>query len=208
MKDRIINVLKKWQQAVNEKVTMKPEEKEWLITLIEETCNLIDDLEKDEKFPTEQIEHLCLSPYMPAHCFMDPDCCGIFNVLNEDNMVICNECGMTISDAIDNIMKQGEEMNPTCVVVDKKEYKFKKKWDESINVNWMKESRIEINKIIDAYNYWQIEDDFNKGKALFVLTKIKYGKQIIGTQDGGDDYWDELDEMEQFVLHKIEQERS
>ena len=110
--------------------------------------------------------------------------------------------------AIDNIMKQGEEMNSTCVVVDKKEYKFKKKWDESINVNWMKESRIEINKIIDAYNYWQIEDDFNKGKALFVLTKIKYGKQIIGTQDGGDDYWDELDEMEQFVLHKIEQERS
>jgi hypothetical protein len=31
------------------------------------------------------------------------------------------------------------------------------------------------------------------------LAKIEYGKQTIGSQDGGSGYWDELDEMEQFV---------
>lgn len=44
-----------------------------------------------------------------------------------------------------------------------------------------------------------MEDDFDKEKKKFVLSKIEYGKQTIGSRDGGSGYWDELDEMEKFV---------
>ena len=79
------------------------------------------------------------------------------------------------------------------------EYKFKQKWDENTDISWWKTSRIELNKIIEVYNNWQMEDDFDKDKARLVLAKIEYGKQTIGSQDGGSGYWDELDEMETFV---------
>jgi hypothetical protein len=79
------------------------------------------------------------------------------------------------------------------------EYKFKQKWDENTDISWWKTSRIELNKIIEVYNKWQIDDDFDKDKARLVLANIEYGKQTIGSQDGGNGYWDELDEMETFV---------
>ena len=47
-----------------------------------------------------------LSPYNPAHtnyCFGDDDCCGIFNALNDDLEVICNECGMKLTDLTEDI---------------------------------------------------------------------------------------------------------
>jgi hypothetical protein len=83
------------------------------------------------------------------------------------------------------------------------EYKFIKKWDENTDIDWWRKSRIELNKIIDLYNNWQIEDDFNDDKAKLVLAKIEYGKQTIGSQDGGSGYWDELDEMEKFVKSNL-----
>ena len=83
------------------------------------------------------------------------------------------------------------------------EYKFVKKWDENTNIDWWKECRIELNKIIDIYNTWQMEDDFDKDKSKLVLAKIEYGKQTIGSKDGGSGYWDELDEMEKFVKENI-----
>jgi len=45
---------------------------------------------------------LCtLSPYMPSHLDLgNEDCCGIFMAIAEDNRVTCNECKMTINDAI------------------------------------------------------------------------------------------------------------
>ena len=79
------------------------------------------------------------------------------------------------------------------------EYKFIKKWDENTSIDWWNECRKELNKIIDCYNNWQIEDDFSEEKAKIVLAKIEYGKQTIGSRDGGGGYWDELDEMEKFV---------
>ena len=82
-------------------------------------------------------------------------------------------------------------------------YKFKTKWDENTDISWWKSSRIELNKIIDIYNTWQMEDNFDKDKAKLVLDKIEYGKQTIGSQDGGSGYWDELDEMENFVKSRI-----
>jgi len=83
------------------------------------------------------------------------------------------------------------------------EYKFIKKWDENTDIDWWRKSRIELNKIIDLFNNWQIEDDFNDDKAKLVLAKIEYGKQTIGSQDGGSGYWDELDEMEKFVKSNL-----
>lgn len=79
------------------------------------------------------------------------------------------------------------------------QYKFVSKWDEDTEINWQKESRIKLNKIIDAYNDWQKEDDFDKDKSKKVLAKIEYGKQTFGATDGGSGYWAELDEMEKFV---------
>jgi len=78
------------------------------------------------------------------------------------------------------------------------EYKFKSKWDENTGISWWDESRKELNKIIECYNNWQIED-FNEEKSKKVLVMIEYGKQTIGSTYGGTGYWDELIEMEKFV---------
>lgn len=87
------------------------------------------------------------------------------------------------------------------------QYKFQSKRDEFALAHWQRRSRIELNKIIEVYNQWQIEDDFDKHKSKFVLAKIEYGKQTIGSQDGGSGYLECLLEMENFVkecLNKIE----
>lgn len=83
------------------------------------------------------------------------------------------------------------------------QYRFIEKWDENTDISWWRECRIELNKIIDAYNHWQMEDDFDKDKAKLVLAKIEYGKQTIGSRDGGSDYWELLDKMERFVKDSI-----
>lgn len=83
------------------------------------------------------------------------------------------------------------------------EYKFKEKWDENTNIYWWKECRIEHNKVIERYNNWQIEDDFDVDKSKKVLALIEYGKQTYGSRDGGSGYYDELEEMEFFVNSKI-----
>lgn len=55
-----------------------------------------------------------LSPYMPCHVNYDENhCCGIFNVL-EEGMIICNECGMTITKLIDNLDKKYKDFIPTA----------------------------------------------------------------------------------------------
>lgn len=82
-------------------------------------------------------------------------------------------------------------------------YRFVKKWDEDTNITWWKECRIELNKIIECYNDWQITDDFDENRAKFVLAKIEYGKQTIGSRDGGSGYMEELEQMEEFVRSVI-----
>ncbi len=83
------------------------------------------------------------------------------------------------------------------------ECKFKSKWDETSPIGWWNECRKELNKIIDCYNTWQMEHNFSEEKSKEVLVKIEYGKQTIGSRDGGSGYWDELDEMEQFVKSNV-----
>jgi len=63
--------------------------------------------------------------------------------------------------------------------------------------------RIELNKIIECYNTWQMEDDFDIEKSKLVLAKIEYGKQTIGSRDGGSGYMEELEKMEEFVKSVI-----
>lgn len=48
-----------------------------------------------------------LSPYMPAHLGLgDEGCCGIFDQVNDDGIVYCNECGMNINDAISKLRRK------------------------------------------------------------------------------------------------------
>lgn len=82
-------------------------------------------------------------------------------------------------------------------------YKFVKKWNEDTDIGWWKKSRIELNKIIEDYNNWQIEDDFDISRSKIILAKIEYGKQTIGSQDGGSGYLEELNQMEQFIKQSI-----
>ncbi len=53
---------------------------------------------------------LCtLSPYMPCHSEIgDEECCGIFMSIDNDNSVVCNECGMSINDAVSKLYKEKE----------------------------------------------------------------------------------------------------
>lgn len=83
------------------------------------------------------------------------------------------------------------------------DYKFEEKWDENTGIGWWDECRKELNQIIDVYNHWQMEDNFSEEKSKLVLAKIEYGKQTIGSRDGGSGYWDTLDEMEKFVKSNI-----
>jgi hypothetical protein len=78
------------------------------------------------------------------------------------------------------------------------EYLFKEKWSEDTNIDWWRKSRIKLNKIIDIYNLWQI-NGFKDDERSFVLSNIEYGKQTIGSQDGGSGYFEELQEMENFI---------
>lgn len=79
-------------------------------------------------------------------------------------------------------------------------YRFVQRWDDNTSIVWWNECRKELNKIIDVYNEWQIEHDFDAERSRFVLAKIEYGKQTIGARDGGGGYFDALDEMEKFVI--------
>jgi len=51
-----------------------------------------------------------LSPYMPSHLDLgNEECCGIFNGINDNGIVECNECAMTINKAIELLkLKPGD----------------------------------------------------------------------------------------------------
>lgn len=86
------------------------------------------------------------------------------------------------------------------------EYKFKEKWNEDTDISWWKVSRKKLNKIIEIYNNWQIQENFDKEKARFVLANIEYGKQTFASSDEGSGYRDELIEMEEFVRDCLNRE--
>ena len=79
------------------------------------------------------------------------------------------------------------------------EYNFKEKWSLNTPIEWQKEGRKELNKIIEIYNNWQVNDQFDKAKAQIVLGYIEYGLQTIGSKDGGSSYAEELEDMKEFI---------
>lgn len=81
-------------------------------------------------------------------------------------------------------------------------YLFLEEWDENTEINWWNESRKKLNKIIRDFNQWQI-NGFDGGKMMKLLAKIEYGKQTIGSIDGGSGYMEELEKMETFVKSHI-----
>jgi len=46
------------------------------------------------------MENVELSPYNVAHNEIDESCCGIFNTVNENKIVSCNECGVELPIAL------------------------------------------------------------------------------------------------------------
>ncbi len=81
-------------------------------------------------------------------------------------------------------------------------YRFKEKWKEDTPIKWWNENRKELNRIIEIYNKWQIDDNFNSDKSKIVLSNIQYGKQTIGSLEGGSGYLEELEDMEEFIRIK------
>ena len=51
-----------------------------------------------------------LSPYNPSHLDLgNEECCGIFNSINDEGIIECNECGMNINDVIKLLtIKEGD----------------------------------------------------------------------------------------------------
>lgn len=82
-------------------------------------------------------------------------------------------------------------------------YKFISKWDEDTEITYQKNARSEQNKIIDIYNNWQIEHDFSKKHAKFVIANIVYGKQTYASKPSGVKYLKQLEEMKEFVKSNI-----
>lgn len=60
------------------------------------------------KETTEELNRpFYLSPYNPAHGnYNNGDCCGIFNALNDDLEVVCNECDMKLYDLTEELNKK------------------------------------------------------------------------------------------------------
>lgn len=75
-------------------------------------------------------------------------------------------------------------------------YKFVTEWDTNISVpHWVKD-RQALNKIINAYNEWQI-DGFKCNKQQKVLALIEFGYQTFAVDNEG--YLNILEPMEAFV---------
>ena len=70
---------------------------------------LLDD-NRHKIDPNDYEWNIELSCYMPAHIEYG-DCCGIFNILDEHKMVVCNECGMKLVDLIKELYTSEDMAN-------------------------------------------------------------------------------------------------
>lgn len=78
------------------------------------------------------------------------------------------------------------------------EYNFVEEWPTDSPIGWWNEGRAKLNKIISAYNQWQI-DGFDKEEAVKLQAQIICGLQTFATRDGGGGWADELRKMQEFV---------
>jgi hypothetical protein len=76
-------------------------------------------------------------------------------------------------------------------------------WDENVNIDWWKESRIKLNKVIRKYNKWVDRHSEDKIKTDKLLVKIdKHLEKHYCNQDGGSGYKEALNEMKEIVETK------
>lgn len=74
------------------------------------------------------------------------------------------------------------------------------KRNEDTDIDWWRESRKKLNKIIKRFNKWQTKHNFNRQKSEILLARIELSINTIGKQDGGAFYLEELEKMRDHVL--------
>ena len=69
-------------------------------------------------------------------------------------------------------------------------------WDENAGINWWKESRIKLNKVIRKYNKWVDKHTGNRVKTAKLIKRIDKNLDMhYSNQDGGSGYREELLKM-------------
>jgi hypothetical protein len=78
------------------------------------------------------------------------------------------------------------------------EFHFVEEWATDTPIDWWNAGRIQLNKVIRAFNEWQVEGcDIKEARKL--RAKIILGMQTFGRRDGGSAWLDELTGMHAFV---------
>jgi len=95
-------------------------------------------------------------------------------------------------DRREQVIKINEEMNKI------------NEWNENISINWWKESRTQLNKVIRKYNKWIDKHTNDKVKTAKLLTKIeKHLKMDYCNQDGGSGYKEELLNIQNIIKNRM-----
>lgn len=77
-------------------------------------------------------------------------------------------------------------------------------WDENVDIDWWKESRIQLNKVIREYNKWVDIYTDDKVKTAKLLTKIeKHLEMDYCNQNGGSGYKKELLNIKTIVENRM-----
>ncbi len=139
-----------------------------------------------------------ISIYNLAHNEIDSNCCGIFDRINDDGLIICNECNKTMREIVlGNLKETAEEPKTLLVTENNVEIKFgdelwcyhpnilpyKFYWD-SITGHSLRDGK---NSLSDSYKFFSSEaatnDYIEKQKPKIVFTtedgyEIKEGEDI------------------------------
>lgn len=81
-------------------------------------------------------------------------------------------------------------------------YRFVPEWRAS-DVAWQQAGRDKLNKIIRLYNAWQRDEDFDREVGKKVLVHILEAQQTWAKQDGGEEWLNELNRMEEFICQNL-----
>ncbi len=78
-------------------------------------------------------------------------------------------------------------------------------WNERVGIDWWKEGRIQLNKVIRKYNKWVDKHTENKVKTAKLLYKIdEHLEMHYCNQSGGSGWKEELLNMKSVVKNKMQ----
>lgn len=79
-----------------------------------------------------------------------------------------------------------------------------KEWDEDVSINWWKDGRTKLNKVIRKYNKWVDRHTENKVKTVKLLNEINDNLDMYYcNRDGGSAWKYELIEMKNVVVEHL-----